>query len=196
MKAALLRAPQPIERNPLELADVPVPQPGPGDVLVRVHACGVCRTDLHVIEGELAPRKSPIIPGHQVVGVVEQTGDARDEISARRPRGHCVAAQHRRHVPVLPIRPRESVRQRRLHGLDGGWRLRRIRAGRRSSSSTRFPRASPICRRRRCCARASSAFARCGYPESRAAAAWASTVSARPDTCASRWRGTGARRFT
>jgi propanol-preferring alcohol dehydrogenase len=44
-------------------------------VLVRVHACGVCRTDLHVTEGELAPRKSPIIPGHQVVGVVEGTGD-------------------------------------------------------------------------------------------------------------------------
>jgi len=75
MKAALLRAPQPIERNPLELADVPVPQPGPRDVLVRVAACGVCRTDLHVTEGELPQRKSPIIPGHQVVGRVEHTGD-------------------------------------------------------------------------------------------------------------------------
>ena len=75
MKAALLRAPQPIERNPLELADVPAPQPGPGDVLVRVAACGVCRTDLHVTEGELEPRKSPVIPGHQVVGTVEQTGE-------------------------------------------------------------------------------------------------------------------------
>src|SRR5215472_11367291 len=74
MKAALLRAPQPIERNPLELTDVPAPEPGPGDVLVRVHACGVCRTDLHVTEGELPPRKSPIIPGHQVVGTVERTG--------------------------------------------------------------------------------------------------------------------------
>jgi propanol-preferring alcohol dehydrogenase len=74
MKAALLRAPQPVERNPLELADVPVPEPGPGDVLVRVHACGVCRTDLHVTEGELESRKSPIIPGHQVVGVVERAG--------------------------------------------------------------------------------------------------------------------------
>jgi propanol-preferring alcohol dehydrogenase len=74
MKAALLRAPQPVERNPLELADVPAPQPGPHDVLVRVAACGVCRTDLHVTEGELERRKSPIIPGHQVVGSVEQTG--------------------------------------------------------------------------------------------------------------------------
>jgi alcohol dehydrogenase, propanol-preferring len=75
MKAALLRTPGPIERNPLELAEVPVPQPGPGDVLVRVHACGVCRTDLHVTEGELPQCKSPVIPGHQIVGVVEQAGE-------------------------------------------------------------------------------------------------------------------------
>ena len=74
MKAALLRAPQPIETNPLAITDVPVPQPGPRDVLVQVHACGVCRTDLHVTEGELPPRKSPVIPGHQVVGVVDRTG--------------------------------------------------------------------------------------------------------------------------
>src|SRR5947209_9412150 len=75
MKAALLRAPQPIESNPLEITDVPMPQPGPRDVLVRVAACGVCRTDLHVTEGELEPRKSPIVPGHQVVGTVEAIGD-------------------------------------------------------------------------------------------------------------------------
>jgi alcohol dehydrogenase, propanol-preferring len=75
MKACVLRAPAPIETNPLEFADVPTPRPGPGAVLVRVNACGVCRTDLHVIEGELPPRKSPIIPGHQVAGVVEACGE-------------------------------------------------------------------------------------------------------------------------
>jgi propanol-preferring alcohol dehydrogenase len=75
MRAAILRAPQPVETNPLAIVDVPAPQPGPTDVLVRVAACGVCRTDLHVTEGELTPRKSPIIPGHQVVGTVEQTGE-------------------------------------------------------------------------------------------------------------------------
>jgi len=74
MKACVLRAPAPIETNPLAFADVPAPQPGAGEVLVRVRACGVCRTDLHVVEGELAPRKSPVIPGHQVVGVVESCG--------------------------------------------------------------------------------------------------------------------------
>ena len=75
MKACLLRAPAAIETNPLEYAEVAAPQPKSGEVLVRVRACGVCRTDLHVIEGELPPRKSPVIPGHQVVGIVEKQGE-------------------------------------------------------------------------------------------------------------------------
>src|SRR5260370_991898 len=75
MKACVLRAPAAIETNPLEYADVAMAQPKSGEVLVRVRACGVCRTDLHVIEGELPPRKSPVIPGHQVVGVVEKQGE-------------------------------------------------------------------------------------------------------------------------
>lgn len=75
MKALVLRKPAPIETNPLELADVAKPQPSGSQVLVRVSACGICRTDLHVIEGELTPRKSPITPGHQIVGVVEAVGD-------------------------------------------------------------------------------------------------------------------------
>jgi propanol-preferring alcohol dehydrogenase len=74
MKACLLKAPAKIETNPLEFTDVPAPGPREGEVLVRVRACGVCRTDLHVIEGELPPRKSPVIPGHQVVGTVERQG--------------------------------------------------------------------------------------------------------------------------
>ncbi|HVB33498.1 MAG TPA: zinc-dependent alcohol dehydrogenase family protein [Patescibacteria group bacterium] len=74
MKACLLRSPAPIETHPLEFTDVADPEPGAGEVLVRVSCCGVCRTDLHVVEGELAPRKSPVIPGHQVVGVVEGSG--------------------------------------------------------------------------------------------------------------------------
>ena len=75
MKACLLRALAAMETNPLKYAEVPVPQPKSGEVLVRVRACGVCRTDLHVIEGELPPRKSPVIPGHQVVGIVERQGE-------------------------------------------------------------------------------------------------------------------------
>lgn len=74
MKACVLQSPAPVETNPLKFVEVEVPRPGRGEILVRVRACGVCRTDLHVVEGELPPRKSPIIPGHQIVGTVEESG--------------------------------------------------------------------------------------------------------------------------
>jgi len=74
MKACLLRARAPVETNPLEFTDAPDPEPAAGEVRVRVNMCGVCRTDLHVVEGELPPRKSPVIPGHQIVGMVEKLG--------------------------------------------------------------------------------------------------------------------------
>jgi alcohol dehydrogenase, propanol-preferring len=74
MKAALLNKPAPVSTNPLIYNDVARPTPGPGEILIRVSYCGVCRTDLHVVEGELSPRKSPVIPGHQVVGTIEAFG--------------------------------------------------------------------------------------------------------------------------
>ena len=74
MKACLLYFPAKVETNPLKFTDAPDPVPQNDEVLVRVAACGVCRTDLHVVEGELPPRKSPLIPGHQVVGRVEKLG--------------------------------------------------------------------------------------------------------------------------
>ncbi|HEY6307088.1 MAG TPA: zinc-dependent alcohol dehydrogenase family protein, partial [Candidatus Angelobacter sp.] len=74
MKAWVLPKPGPVESNPLELREVPVPEPGEREVLVRVKACALCRTDLHVVEGELPPKKSNVIPGHQIVGVVERLG--------------------------------------------------------------------------------------------------------------------------
>lgn len=87
MKACLLKSPAPIESNPLVFTDVPAPQPASGEVLVRVSYCGVCRTDLHVIEGELPPQKSPIIPGHQVIGVIEKLGSGPSLVSTRFPIG-------------------------------------------------------------------------------------------------------------
>ncbi len=81
MKACLLRSPAAVETNPLLFTDVPDPEPRPGEVLVRVKSCGVCRTDLHVIEGELLPRKSPVIPGHQIVGVVQKLGEGAQRFS-------------------------------------------------------------------------------------------------------------------
>jgi propanol-preferring alcohol dehydrogenase len=70
----LLRRQAPIHARPLEPAELPPPVPGPGELLVRVHVCGICRTDLHVIEGELPPRRLPLVPGHQVVGTVQGLG--------------------------------------------------------------------------------------------------------------------------
>ncbi|HZS94005.1 MAG TPA: alcohol dehydrogenase catalytic domain-containing protein, partial [Chloroflexota bacterium] len=74
MNAMVLTRPAPIDSSPLALRVVPVPEPAPNEVLVRVEACGVCRTDLHVVEGELPPHKKDIIPGHQAVGIVERCG--------------------------------------------------------------------------------------------------------------------------
>jgi len=70
MNAAVLRRPGDAAGSPLELEEVAMPQPGAGEALLRVRACGVCRTDLHIVEGELAPRRPLIIPGHQIVGDV------------------------------------------------------------------------------------------------------------------------------
>ena len=71
MRAMLLGEPRPAEERPLEWVSVPTPQPGPGQVRLAVRACGVCRTDLHTVEGDLAFPRLPLVPGHQVVGVVE-----------------------------------------------------------------------------------------------------------------------------
>jgi len=75
MRAAVLERSAPIESSPLILREEPTPSPGPGEIRVRVRACGICRTDLHVIEGELPPAKRPVIPGHQIVGTVDAAGD-------------------------------------------------------------------------------------------------------------------------
>ena len=70
MKAAILTSPQRVPDRPLLVEDVPRPEPGAGQVLLRVRACGVCRTDLHIVEGELAPLRASVIPGHQIAGEI------------------------------------------------------------------------------------------------------------------------------
>ena len=74
MKALLLKAPRPIEEKPLVVAEVEKPTLGPQEVRLKILTCGICHTDLHVVEGELPSKKLPIIPGHQIVGVVESVG--------------------------------------------------------------------------------------------------------------------------
>lgn len=71
MRAMILRSTQ----SPLEATDIPLPSPGPGQLRLRVSVCGLCRTDLHVVDGDLTEPNLPIIPGHQIVGVVDMLGD-------------------------------------------------------------------------------------------------------------------------
>jgi propanol-preferring alcohol dehydrogenase len=77
MRAMILEEP----RTPLHEADLPNPKPAADQILIRVHACGVCRTDLHVVDGELLNPKLPIIPGHEIVGVVADKGDRVDRFA-------------------------------------------------------------------------------------------------------------------
>jgi propanol-preferring alcohol dehydrogenase len=76
MRAMVLSSPAPIDAAPLRLTQLPVPEPTDNEIRVRVEACGVCRTDLHVSEGELPPQVERIVPGHQVVGIVDGCGPA------------------------------------------------------------------------------------------------------------------------
>src|SRR5260370_7783929 len=62
------------QRQPLQLIDLPIPQPGPTQVQIQIRACAVCRTDLHVVDGELTQPRLPLIPGHEIVGHVSAMG--------------------------------------------------------------------------------------------------------------------------
>jgi propanol-preferring alcohol dehydrogenase len=80
MKAMVLSHPSDVSSNPLRLQDLPITSPKASQVLVKIHVCGVCRTDLHVVEGELPDIPSPLIPGHQAVGTVTQVGPEVSEV--------------------------------------------------------------------------------------------------------------------
>ena len=74
MRAMVLHEARPVDDDPLSLEDLPTPEPVEGEILIRVKACGVCHTDLHTVEGELELPRLPIVPGHQIVGTVEDFG--------------------------------------------------------------------------------------------------------------------------
>ncbi|WP_371413042.1 zinc-binding alcohol dehydrogenase family protein [Mycolicibacterium sp. GF69] len=82
MTAWRVRRPGPVHSRPLQRATVEIPQPGPGELLVAVRACGVCRTDLHVAEGDLPVHRPGVIPGHEVVGEVIDAGDLGEDSGA------------------------------------------------------------------------------------------------------------------
>jgi propanol-preferring alcohol dehydrogenase len=81
MKAMRFSHPNQVEKDPLELVEVPKPEPGQGQIRLKVNMCGVCHTDLHIVEGDIHPSKTPIIPGHQVVGAVDALGENVDRFS-------------------------------------------------------------------------------------------------------------------
>jgi len=75
MKAWILEKQAPIENRPLKLKEVPTPKPGAGEIRIKNVACGVCRTDIHIVEGDLPLKKSPLILGHEIVGIVDKIGE-------------------------------------------------------------------------------------------------------------------------
>jgi propanol-preferring alcohol dehydrogenase len=82
MRAWILEEQARMEAQPLKLVEVPTPHPQPDEIRLRVLVCGVCRTDIHIAEGDLPLHKSPIIPGHEIVGVVDEVGPHVERFSA------------------------------------------------------------------------------------------------------------------
>jgi hypothetical protein len=117
--------------QPLVLRELPIPQPEAHQVLIRVQACAVCRTDLHIVDGELPNPKLPLILGHEIVGEVAQLGAEVSCAAGRAARRRAVAGLDLRHMSVLRGGAREPVPVRQIHGLHAGRRLRRVRRRRR-----------------------------------------------------------------
>ena len=195
MRAWVVRRPGPIDDGPLALVERPEPHPGPGELRVRVSVCGVCRTDLHLAEGDLAPRRADVTPGHEIVGVVDELGRC-DEVRDRRARRDRVAPPHVRVVPVLPSRRREPLPGARLHRLGRRRGLRRARRRRRglrvrpARGLHRRRGRTPAVRRDHRLPRPSAA------PPSPAADGSASTASAGRPTLRPRWPWPRAPRCT
>ena len=159
------------------------PEPGPGQVRVRVSCCGVCRTDLHLAEGDLPPKRPQVTPGHEVVGMVDALGAGRaSRFAHRRPGRRGLAGAHRRQLPVLPPRRREPLPRARPSPAGTStagtpttaWSRRRSRTCCRTRSTTSRPR--------RCSAPGSSATGPAARRRARPAARSASTASAAAPT--------------
>ena len=165
------------------------PQPGPGQVLIRIGACGVCRTDLHVVDGDLPNPKPGIVPGHEIIGRIEALGAGVDRFGP----GVRVAcpgwAGPAGAAPIAGADARISA-PRRLHRLPDRRRVRRVRCRRRAL----LPSARRGWRR---CGRGAAALRR-PHRLSRAAhgrrgqAPWALRLPAPPPTSSRRWRATRA----
>jgi alcohol dehydrogenase, propanol-preferring len=138
MRAWVVGQPGPLESGPLVPVELPDPVPGPGEVRIRVRACGVCRTDLHLVLGELPPRWPHTVPGHEIVGVVDATGPnpgrfrIGDRIGVAWLQGSCG------HCRFCRTGREKPVRDRRLHRVGLRRRLRRV-GGRAGEYAYRLP---------------------------------------------------------
>ena len=109
--------------EPLRLVERPDPEPGDGEVRVRVAACGVCRTDLHVVDGELPNPKLPIVPGHEIVGRVDAVGAGVDALAVGMRVGIPWLGKTCGHCPYCRERPGKSLRSSAVHRLYARRRL-------------------------------------------------------------------------
>ena len=177
--------------RPLAARDLPVPEPGPDDVLVRVLACGVCRTDLHVADGDLAHPGRPVVPGHEIVGEVVRCGA---RVTRFRPGDLAGIAWLGWACGTCRFcaSGRENLcEQARFTGWqrDGGYAEYAVADARFAFP---LPTGTPTWRPRRSCARGSSGTAPGGWRATRRASG--STASARRATSSRRWRATRGRR--
>ena len=104
MDSWVVETPRPIDDGPLRRIERDLPDPAAGQIRIRVRCCGVCRTDLHLAEGDLLPRRPQVTPGHEVVGSVDARGNERGALRHRRPGRRRLARRHRRQLPILPAR--------------------------------------------------------------------------------------------
>ena len=121
MKAMILEKPG----QPLKLVQRPDPQPGPGQVQVAISACGVCRTDLHVVDGDLTEPRLPIIPGHEIVGTISALGTGVDNFTL----GERIGIPWLGHTcgccSYCASGAEKPVRRTGIYRLPDRWRLRR-----------------------------------------------------------------------
>ena len=200
MQAWVVQRPGPVgpdrtDDGSLQAVERELPEPGPGEVRVQVRACGVCRTDLHLAEGDLAPRRPRTVPGHEVVGVVDAVGPGSgrfavgDRIGVAWLRGTCGRCRWCR-------TGRENLCPDAAFtgwDADGGYAEFAVAP---EAFAYRLPGAWTTSRRRRCCARGSSATGRWRGRTCRRAAGSASTGSGRRRTSSPRSPSPRARRCT
>ncbi len=172
-------------RDAAALTEIATPRPGPGQLLIRVHACAVCRTDLHIIDGELTQPKLPLIPGHEVVGTVHGTRWRGRPLQGRRSRRCPVARLDLRKLFVLPQWARKSLRLSQIYRLHPRRRLRRVHGCGRAfllSDSRCLQR----CRSRAAALRRTHRLSQLGKAGN--GERWASTVSAPRHISSPRWQ--------